>query len=177
MLLGRVPLYALCLAAVIAAAPAPVRCAEPPAAPASPLGRHVRGLTPAMNDLIDQGVRRSRTFKGLVKALEESDVIVYLEISKSLPAGLDGRLVFLTSAGGVRYLHVQITSALGLDDLIAVAGHELQHAVEVAEHRNVRDSAGLAVLYERIGIPGNVRQRYDTVAARVTGRRVRAELS
>ncbi|HJR59534.1 MAG TPA: hypothetical protein VJ813_09055 [Vicinamibacterales bacterium] len=177
MLLGRATLHALCLAAIVAAVPAPVRCAEPLAPPSPLLGRHVRGVTPAMTHLIDQGIRRSRTFKRLIAALDESDVIVYLEVTKALPAGLDGRLMFITSAGGVRYLHAQITSSLDFDDLIAVAGHELQHALEVAEHRNVRDSTDLEMLYMRIGIPSPVKHRYDTVAARITGRRVRAELS
>jgi hypothetical protein len=177
MLPGRVTLRLLCLAAAIAAVPDPVRCAEP-RPPANPyLGRHVRGVTPKMKDLIEQGIRRSATFKALITALDDSDVIVYLEHSSALPSGLDGRLTFMTSAGGVRYLRAQITSALDFDDVIAVAAHELQHALEVAEHPSVRNSTDLATLYQRIGIQGQVKDRYDTSAARIAGRRVRAELS
>ena len=84
--------------------------------------------------------------------------------------------MFLTAAGGVRYLHVQVTSDLGIDQLVAIAAHELQHAVEVAAHPEVVDAGSLAALYQRIGIPGIVKNRYDTLGAQSTGRRVRAEL-
>jgi len=82
----------------------------------------------------------------------------------------------MTAAGGVRYLHVQVASGLSFEELVAVVGHELQHAVEVAAHPEVRDPSSLAILYEMIGIPSPVQNRYDTSAARIMGKRVRAEL-
>jgi hypothetical protein len=171
----RVLLVALCFAAVIVMPSVPVRCAEPPVNPY--LGAHVRGLSPEMKKLIEQGTQRSATFRSLVAALNNSDVVVYLGTTKKLPPGVDGRLVFMTSAGGVRYLYAEVIAGLGVHELLATAGHELQHAVEVATHAEVRDGASLAVLYERIGIPTQVRNRYDTVAAQSAGKRVRAELS
>jgi len=176
-MLYRVPLHALCLTAALCATP--VSAAAAPftvRASHDPLGSHVRGATPAMNDLIARGASRSQSFKKLIEELNASDVVVYIEASNAVPAGLDGRLTFMTAAGGVRYLHVQVVTGLSFEDLVSVAGHELQHAVEVAAHRDVRDAAGLATLYELIGIPSPVQNRYDTAAARIMGRRVRAEL-
>ena len=141
------------------------------------LGRHVRGATPQINDLIDRGIRSSQTFAALVEELNATDVMVYVSMSRTLPRGLDGRLAFMTTAGGVRYLHAQILDGLGVDEAIAIAAHELQHALEVAEHPEVRDAAGLGALYERIGDRSQHPNRFDTPAARQKGRRVRHELS
>jgi hypothetical protein len=178
MLSRRVPLSALCLTAALAfTVAAPVSAYPINTAVADPLRPHVRGLSPKMKELIELAKRRSATFKSLVETLEQSDVVVYLENTKALPSGLDGRLMFLTKAGGVRYLHAQVTASLNAEELIAVVAHELQHAVEVAAHPEVRDAATLGSLYERIGVRTTAKDRYDTAAAQSTGRRVRAELS
>jgi hypothetical protein len=175
MLSARIRVFALCFA-LIHACTALAAFAEPAAKPIDPVGKRLRGLTPKANEVIERGTKRSATFRMLVETIGKSDLVVYLETTKRLPAGLDGRLMFLTSAGGVRYLHVQVTSTLDIDQLVAITAHELQHAVEVAAHPDVRDAAGLAALYQRIGIPGIVKNRYDTLGAQSTGKRVRAEL-
>ena len=179
MLLRRVSLSALRLTiafAIVATAPLVAHAAAIVPA-ADPLGAHVRALSPKMKELVEHGKRRSATFRSLVDTLNRSDVVVYLEITDKLPGGLDGRMMFLTSAGGVRYLHAQVTKGLGAEELLAVAAHELQHAVEVAAHPEVRDAATLALLYERIGMRMTAKDRFDTPAAQLMGRRVRAELS
>lgn len=165
-----------CLAAALLVA-SPVLRAEPTSPVRDPLGSHVRGTTPAINELIARGAARSATFRQLIDQLNKTDVVVYLETNVSLPAGLEGRLMFLTAAGGVRYLHAQVTDGLRFEELIAIAGHELQHAMEVAAHPKVRDAQGMRALYERIGMRTGTHDRYDTAEAQSTGRRVRAELS
>lgn len=174
---GRVSQLALCLTLVLTVSPLqPLWAGTTTTAAKDPVMPRVRGMTPKMKALIDIGTKRSTTFRELVKRLNESDVIVFLDTHPNLPSGLDGRLVFLTSAGNTRYLHAQLTPGLNLEELISVAAHEMQHAVEVAMHPEVRDAATLGLLYQRIGIPGVVKNRYDTRAAQSTGRRVRAEL-
>jgi len=168
MLLGLAAVSSICLAFTLALAP------EPPAA--ASLSPRVRATTPAARALLETGVRRSETFARLIQELEDTDLVVYVETTPDLAPGLEGRLTFLTSAGGVRYLRAQVPVTGGVDALIAGVGHELQHALEVAAHPAVRDSVALAMLYRRIGIQGSVKDRYDTVLARSVGRRVRAEL-
>ena len=165
-----------CLAAALLVA-SPILRAETTTPVRDPLGSHVRGASPAVNTLIARGAARSATFKQLLDELNRTDVIVYLETNVALPVGLEGRLMFLTAAGGVRYLHAQVTSGLRFEELIAIAGHELQHALEVAAHPNVRDGRGMRALYERIGIRTGAPDRYDTAEAQSTGRRVRAEMT
>ena len=140
----------------------------------SPTAR-VRGVTPAIAQLVTDATRRSPTFAALVAALEHSDVIVHIEDAPHLPQRTEGRLMFTVATGGVRYLRVQILRGMGPTHAISVIGHELQHAVEVAEHREVRDVASFVTLYERIGERGH-RGQYDTAAARNAGHKVRNEL-
>jgi hypothetical protein len=177
MLFGLTALGNVCLA---------LSLAVPDASPAEPLadgrnhalGSHVRGATPKIKTLIESGIRRSPTFAALVDRLNQSDVIVYLSISRDLPSGIDGRLSFMSSAGSLRYLHAQVMEGMGEEAIIAIAAHELQHALEVAANPQVRTSAGMAKLYKRIGERSSLGlERYDTAAARSTGRRVRQELS
>ena len=168
MLFGLAAVGSLCMAAHLLVADA---------VPIKPsIGRHVRGATPAVNAMLAMGIKRSTTFARLARDLDDTDVIVYVEIVNSLPTGLDGRLSFSTKAGGLRYLRIQVPANTGKHDLIAVVGHELQHAMEIAEHPNVQDSEGVASLYKLIGLQAHGVDRYDTTAARSVGRRVRAEL-
>lgn len=161
-------LHVICLAAGLTAATA---------APASSaIGARVRAATAPVQALLTTGARRSPTFARLLRDLSATDIIVYVEATTHLPLGLNGRLTFLTSAGGIRYLRVQIPEGVGLFEGIATIGHELQHALEIAAAPQVRDSAGVAALYRQIGMQGPGQDRYDTAAARIVGRRVRAEL-
>ena len=59
-----------------------------------------------------------------------------------------------------------------MNALVALLGHELQHAVEVASAPDVMTPAQLATLYRRIGVPMGP-GRYDSDAARTTGYRCR----
>lgn len=156
---------------------APVTAAAQPIDPRDPaIGAHVRGATPLARQLIERGRQRSPTFAALVAALDRSDVIVYVEITDQLAFGLEGRLALATTAGPLRYLRAQVISGLGADETIAVAAHELQHALEVAADPRVRDGDGFALLYARIGMHGVRADRYDTLEAQRMGRRVRNEL-
>jgi hypothetical protein len=111
-------------------------------------------------------------------ALNHSDVIVYIEAVMILPKDTMGRLAMLPRVGGgSRYLRVQIRADLSRRDAIALIGHELRHALEIAEATEVRDTRSLIRLYERIGHPTIGEHAYDTEAARDTGRMVRRELA
>jgi hypothetical protein len=101
--------------------------------------------------LVDEGMRTSGTFRGLVERLRGSDVVVYLERAHT-PRARGGRLHFVSSVGGRRYLLVRVASAIrDHGRLIALIGHELQHAVEIAAAPAVVDPRSLSREYERIG--------------------------
>ncbi|MEO5897403.1 MAG: hypothetical protein ABIS06_17065 [Vicinamibacterales bacterium] len=165
----------LCLVLLFGIAAAEARAQIDPTSPH--IGPHVRGATPAITALITRGIKRSPTFAALVAALNQTDVIVYIERTRSLPSGVDGQLAFSGAAGPLRYLRAQVIIDLEDDAMLAIAGHELQHALEVAAYPEVRDMASLGSLYERIGIGMSRKGRFDTAAAQQAGRKVRSELS
>lgn len=139
--------------------------------------RHVRGLSPSVTSLLEAGARRSYTFARLLDSVERSDVIVYVQAAPDLPLSLAGRLMLAGSAHGRRYLRIQIAPGGTQEDMIATIGHELQHAVEVAESPEVHDDHGLSALYQRIGMGGTDSTHFDTIAAREAGRTIRGELA
>ena len=139
--------------------------------------RRVRTVSPRIQSLLAEGMKRSTTFARLISAVNQTDVIVYLQPVVDMPKSLAGRLLLLPLAGGQRYLRVQLRADLTPDETIALIGHELRHALEVADARDVRDEASLIELYQRIGNTGGGSHSYDTVAAQTTGRVVRSELA
>ena len=155
--------------------------APPPAAIAANLlaarNRRIRGATPGVMKLIGRGVERSRTFATLVNDIHRTDVIVYVQATVSLPPNVDGRILFAGTAGGQRYLRVQVRGTLLGDQMIAVIAHELRHALEVAGEATVVDERALADFYKRIGDLRHATGGYDTEAARVSQRTVRNELN
>ena len=142
---------------------------------AEPLFR-VRPIDPWAREALERGLSRSPSFRALVATLEESDVIVHIETSGLLPAGISGQMRFATARGGYRYLRVAITSALSLDQRAAVLGHELRHALEVAES-HVSNAEEMRVLYTAIGqaAPGP-KNTFETEAALEAGEQVWSEL-
>jgi hypothetical protein len=137
--------------------------------------RHIRAMHPSARTLMRRGFRESPSFAALVKRLQRSDVYVYVEEVDRLPGALEGRLMMLPRAHEHRYVRVQIALHGSFDDSVALLGHELQHAVEVANAEEVIDQATMAKLYQRIGSRGG-EHVYDTVAAQEMGRMVRREL-
>ena len=177
MMFRRIARRATCFAAALTVLPVASAAANDIDPQSRHLGSHVRGANAHVNKLIARGMKGSPTFAALVDSLNRSNVIVYIQVTRDLPKGLDGRLAFMTTVGPLRYLHAQVREGLPMDVLLATAAHELQHALEVAADDSVRNTAGLATLYERIGIRAQEHKRYDTAAAQSTGRRVRQELS
>jgi len=137
--------------------------------------RHVRTQDRSVRQLLKRGFNRSATFAHLMARLEHSDVIVYIEEVPRLPGALEGRMMMLPTAHGQRYVRIQIALHGTPDESVALLGHELQHAIEVAQELAVNDQTQLAALYQRIGTRGGPHV-YDTYAAQEIGRVIRREL-
>jgi len=135
----------------------------------------VRPTTALGRRVVDTGVARSATFRALVQALEDSDVIVYVDLKPSMDSDISGKLEFMGRGGANRYLRITVSSLHHMNMLVSLLGHELQHAVEVATASDVTTPAKFATLYRRIGVPTGP-GRYDSIAARTAGYTVRAEL-
>jgi hypothetical protein len=129
---------------------------------------HVRPLQKDAERVLAAGMAKSDTFRRLIARLERSDVIVYVDLRWQLPLRLAGRLQFLAKHGDSRYLLVELSRTLPRRAQVAILGHELQHAVEVAEADDVCTPEGLRALYRRVGVQTGP-DTYDSMAARRAG--------
>lgn len=113
---------------------------------------HVRSSDPKIAALIQAGLEQSTTFRRVVDALDRSDVIVYVK-PQIRRQGLGGYLAHNVLNGGrYRYLHVSIAVRGTNAGAISVLAHELQHALEVAEHSDARDADGVQQLFARLSL-------------------------
>jgi hypothetical protein len=113
---------------------------------------HVRANDPRVLALFRAGLSLSTTFRQLVDTLDHSDVIVYVE-PKLTREALGGFLSHTVVTGGeYRYLHIAINTRGAAERLVALFAHELQHAVEVAQHDEVHDERGIRQLFDGLAI-------------------------
>ena len=143
--------------------------------------RHqIRTTDARLRRLLDEGVRTSLTFRALVARLQSSDVVVYVRCDGDSTLSMDGRLTFVSTARGYRYVLVRLAPLRSRARQIAIMAHELQHAVEIADEPRIVDGPSLAREYRRIGyvnrgtpLPGIA---FDSKAAVETGNQVLREL-
>jgi hypothetical protein len=105
--------------------------------------------------------------------------VVYVQCAR-LRSHVEGELTFLAAAGGVRYVMVRLAWHLTTHRKIAILGHELQHAIEIADRPEIVDSRTLARAYEKFGFTrraGPSRVDFDTAAAIGTGDTIWREMS
>jgi hypothetical protein len=144
-------------------------------APLAAADTHVRPLSPALQQVLDEGVLRSQEFRALVAALEASDVIVYLKLVPFEDKLLDGQLLFLGAGKDQRYLMVSVAADRSHGAHLSIVAHELRHALEIAAAPSVVSAESMGRYYDDVGyrVPGPPHlRRYDTRAAIDTGRRV-----
>jgi hypothetical protein len=160
--------------AMVAAVPATGAETDRPASP------HVRGASLDAALLLDEARARSGTVRELVDRLEHSDLIIYIRYEWFTAASLRGRIGFLASGRQQRLFAIEIDCRHSRPEQIAALGHELRHAVEIADAPSVLNARSLAAFYASIGeLTGYTAggQTYETAAAAETGRRVRSELA
>jgi len=135
----------------------------------------VLAFGPRSRELLGAAVAASPTVASLVEALAPTDVIVVIEVTRET-FGAAGDLRIQAVAGNTRYLRIRVSGALDPWDQMAILGHELQHANEVAQAPDVRDQTSLARLMRRIGRE-TLRGAFDTNAAAKTTAQVRREVA
>lgn len=161
-----------------------------PIVPQSPATRGVPtyGVEPLFNHLRPQGARTSfwlrevmrgsPTARRLAERLEQSDVILYLDVSHGLDQRVSACLTWLTDTATHRIVRATFRPELTTLQAVALLAHELAHAVEVVEHPEVRSAPALLALYERIGhrtAPTGL--HWDTARAIAVGELARLEVA
>lgn len=162
-------------------------CAHAQGAPQPPAGAappHVRCLDARARQLLAAARGQSVTVAALVERLGATDLAVYVTTAAPATrvAGMPrGTTALLSATAAARYLQVWIDVRRPEAERIAVLGHELQHALEVAADASVRDALSLATLFERLGeesgggaARGGTRH-FETAMARAVEARVLAE--
>ena len=135
---------------------------------------HVRSTDPRVLEWLRIGAAESPTFRSLLNLIGESDLIVHVQAVDRLATA--GQTYFVTAAASVRYVRIEVMLRGNVNEMIALIGHELQHAVEIAQEPRIRDRQALSLFYK--GMSGNSMSttEYDSVAARVIEDRVRREM-
>jgi hypothetical protein len=124
-----------------------------------------------------RGTELSRTFRAPVDRLQGSDVVVYVVIAPLPGRSTVGGIQFLGASTAFRVLRVVLSSQLTTPQMVALLGHELQHALEVAQNPEIRDRASFLFYYEQFGVAGSDHLARDSQAAREIGERIRQELT
>jgi len=155
-------------------APAQLEGAERSAAAMAP---HVRTEDAAVKWLVASGAEYSPTFKRLVSDLDGTDVVAYVTVDATLPRSLGGKIAFVTSAAGLRYLLITVLPDDDPKRAIALLGHELAHAREVAADPAIVDVRSMMDAY----LTGLIRMRSgkpiaDTWNARAVQAQIAEEL-
>jgi hypothetical protein len=127
--------------------------------------------------VIREGVCGSPTLRALADRLDASDVTIHVSVKPFTDRRLAGGLRFLAATPTDRVLLIEIAFGLDRYARIAMLGHELQHAVEVAETPQIRDKEGFLRFYALHGVEGAVECGYETDAARQAETAVRKELA
>lgn len=132
----------------------------------------LRGLDREARSLIAEASARSSTVRGLVARIEASDliVLVHLRPTATKPP-YRGWLQLLGRRGGVRYVEIWIDREVRGAFRIALLGHELQHASELALATEVVDAESFARFYRHAGYE-HAPERFETGAAQAVERLV-----
>jgi hypothetical protein len=138
-----------------------------------PLPR-VRSTNAAIALVLIEAESRSATFRSLVRTIEGTDGIVYVERGRcghSVRACLSLSVV---SGAGYRLLRILVDGADDVASLMATIGHELRHAIELLTEPAVRTAAAAYLYYSRVA--PTVRDAFETPAAIQAGLAVANEL-
>ena len=111
----------------------------------------MRVVDPDLKLLLERGTAQSPTLRALVRQVEATPILVFVECAARLPSGVGARMNFITSVTDLRYVRIGVDCSLTHRWQIALLAHELQHALEVGSHPDVVDVEDMESLYEDIG--------------------------
>jgi hypothetical protein len=135
---------------------------------------HVRASDPRSQWWLELGASESQSFRDLLTRLSESDLIVHVQLVDRLPVA--GQTYFVTATASVRYVRIEVVPVKNTRDMVALIGHELQHAVEIADAPRIRDRQSLAQFYRLMSGNSSSTTEYDSADARLMEERVRREM-
>jgi len=141
----------------------------------------VRSMNQYVIALVREGYEGSATFRELVDTLQRSNVIVVVQPGLCAHGRIRSCLVSVNGSERDRHIRIIVDPQHTIrSGLIAAIAHELQHAVEIAEHPDVVDARGAIELYRQLAF-GRCRdglsEECETKRALETEKAVFVELS
>lgn len=138
-------------------------------------GTAIRPEHPDLQQLIDDGGRRSATFQGLIARLDATAIIVYVRFDRCGGGVAACTRVAASHRNTRRLLIVLDRFGRGPSALIALLAHELQHAIELSEAPQVVDETSLRLFCATSGWQS--REGCETAEALRVGRAVASEMA
>jgi hypothetical protein len=143
--------------------------------------RHVIVTDTRLAALVFDGYRRSETLRRLLHEVEDSEWTVFVQ---SGPCPIEKAIGCLLHTVGMyegrRYLRLKTQPERHHPDVVlALVGHELQHAIEVVSAGDVHDAPAMTALFRRIGSfeeKTSQGRLFETTAARRIECKIRCEL-
>ena len=131
--------------------------------------------------LLRFGGERSERFRQILRELERSNIVVYIDVRQDAAHPVGGGLNFLSQAQGLRWVRAFVDSGTPSQSrtyqdivrLTAILAHELRHALEASQAPTLNDLEAFERYFRRIGDHDGL---LDTRAARETGAWVEDEL-
>lgn len=139
-------------------------CAATVAEPTTPVIAmpRVRSEDPQLSAAIAQVAERSPTFRKLLDAINATDGLIYVSAGRCTQGVRACLHMTLHVAGPYRLLRILVDPRrVTRCELVALLGHELQHAFEVLANPHVRSSPALVSFFHQIG-PTENRLRFET---------------
>jgi hypothetical protein len=136
----------------------------------------IRPRSPLATAAIEYGLKRSPTLAAEFEALQQSDMVAYIDVGPVIYSGVSGYVTFISKTTQCRYVRIALTARLNLSQTAALIGHELQHVLEIAAHAEVVDAESLREMYEWFGRHGLHQHSYESAEAIEAGQQVAAEL-
>ena len=137
---------------------------------------HVRGLSPRVRATITEATAQSKTFRGLVGRIGNTDGIVFVAEGQCGHGVRACLLHAVTIVGPNRLLWILVDPRKTDREAMVSIGHELQHAVEVLDEPSVRSTDAIYRLLLRIGGDRDSPGRFETEAATRAGEAVSRDL-
>jgi hypothetical protein len=149
---------------------------RPAPAADGPSPSRVRSSDPPLAALIDRAAQDSPTFQKLLRTLETSDGIVYVEPGECGHGVWACLKMWMSVSGPNRYMRILVNRRKAASDVDCMGGigHELQHAIEGLSQPGITNGVQLYYFFRREGQTDN--DRFETKAAIMAGDAVRDEL-
>jgi len=137
---------------------------------------HLRPAEPAAATLVAAALEQSATIRDLAAQLAGTDVVAYVRTSPRRDGERDASIHLVGRSRHQRFLVIRIDEALPRARQIALIGHELQHALDVAPTSWVTDHLRMQQYLELTGMRSLAEKGFETLSAMQAERRVAKEL-